>query len=347
MSPTNQVSERDLETEIRLLEVQALNMAARGVNAANVRNFYIRSTRNFVNGLRADVAAGRMTPWQAAEAAQQMRNEVMNMQRARSMDMVLAYAEARKKVGRSMEELLTRYAGERFGTSYDLLDDAQKAAVHMEVVEAAARPSRVDTRNARIAGHAGRALWVATAILAFYNISTAENRVHATGREGANLAGGFVGGLVGGAATGAAYGLALGPVGVTVGVVIGGVLGGLLADEVYLEAAGTGNAGVDAIIDPYTGLMGTDADGLARAIVNECGINMDRALGVFAVLRRDYAMSSDNVAANYARRVRAAGGSVLYALRMHRGMRDMLVRLLRGGISTRGEGQLASWVESL
>lgn len=336
-----------LEDELRQLEVQALNFAARFARDGQARQNYIRTTRTFVAELRAARDAGEITNRQAAEAAQQMRNEVMEQMRRASSDVGEAWARRRKRVGRTLNELLSRYSRELFGRRFDDLTPAQRERVRAEILEAAARP---DPRATRLAGrlrHAARALWVVTAVCVVVNVATAENRAHAVGREGTNLAGGFAGAVAGGAITGASFGMALGPIGVAAGVIIGGALGAILADEVYLEAAGVGNREVDAIIDPYTSIMRVDSSGLAAAILRECGINMDRALTVFAALRRDYSMNLDNVAAHYVEGVRRAGGSVLHALRLHRGMRELLAEAMEGGWRTRREGELAAWVKAL
>ncbi len=336
-----------LEDELRQLEVQALNFAARFARDGKARQNYIRTTRTFVAELRAARDAGEITNRQAAEAAQQMRNEVMEQMRRASSDVGEAWARRRKRVGRTLDELLSRYSQQLFSRRFDDLTPAQRERVRAEILEAAARP---DPRATRLAGrlrYAARALWVVTAVCVVVNVATADNRAHAAGRESANLVGGFAGGAVGGAITGASFGMALGPIGVAAGVVIGGALGAILADEIYLEAVGVGNAGVDAIIDPYTSIMRVDSSGLAAAILRECGINMDRALTVFGALRRDYSMSLDNVAAHYVEGVRRAGGSILHALRLHRGMRELLVNAMEGGWTIRREGELAAWVRAL
>ena len=335
------------EDELRQLEVQALNFAARFVRDATARQNYIRATRNVVADLRAARDAGEITNRQAAEAAQQMRNEVMEQMRGASSDVGEAWARRRKRVGRTLDELLSWYSQEFFKRRFDDLTPAQRERVRAEILEAAARPDRQATRIAGRLRHAARALWVVTAVCVIVNVTVVDDRARAAGREGANLVGGFAGGAASGAITGASFGMALGPVGVAAGVVIGGALGAILADEVHLEVAGVGNADVDAIIDPHTSIMRVDSSGLAAAILRECGINMDRAMTVFAALRRDYSLSLDNVAAHYVEGVRRAGGSVLHALRLHRGMRDMLAGAMEGGWKTRREGELAAWVRAL
>ena len=333
----------NLDEEIRLLEVQALNFSTRYIQDAAARQYYIRNLRAFVDETHAQVRAGTLTPEQGARAASQMRNEIMEAARVRSSDIGRASARALKAKGRAFDDLVRRYAQTKFGAAYNDLTAAQQRRVMEEIIDASARANpRVSARVSRY-GRIARVVWVLTVAVACYNVFAAENRGHAAGREAANLGGGFLGG----AAAGAAAGLWFGPLGVAVGVAIGGVVGAVMADEIYVEAVGTGNSDVDAIIDPHTGILHVDADGVARSIVRECGIDMDRSLTVFGVLQRDYALSSDNVAVRYVERVRSAGGSLLHALRLHRAMRDMLVSLLRGGYRSQREADLANWVEAL
>lgn len=333
----------DLEEEIRLLEVQALNFSTRYIQDAAARQYYIRNIRAFVDETRTQVRAGALTPQQGARAASQMRNEIMEAARVRSSDIGRAGARALKAKGLAFDDLVRRYSQRRFGAAYDDLTSAQQRQVMEEIIESSARANPQVTARVSRYGRIARVVWVMTVAVACYNVFTAENRAHAAGREAANIGGG----ILGGAAAGAAAGIWFGPLGVAVGAAVGGVVGAVMADEIYMEAAGTGNADVDAILDPYTGILSVDADGIARALVYECGINMDRALAVFGILRRDYSMSSDNVAVRYVERVRSAGGSLLHALRLHGGMREMLTSLLRGGYRSGREADLANWVEAL
>ena len=335
--------DRNYEEELRLLEVQALNFSSRFIRDAGARQYYIRHVQRMVAETRASVEAGRMTPRQAAEFASGMRNEIMEAARVRSSDIGRSRARALKARGRAFDDLVRSYSDRRFGRLYDDLAPAQQREVMEEIVAASGRANpRVSARVAR-AGQVARVVWVLTVAVACYNVFTSENRAHAAGREGASFAGGFAGG----AAAGAAAGLWFGPLGVAVGVAVGGIVGAVLTDEVYLEAAGVGDRDVDAIIDPHTSILRVDARPLAAAILRDCGIDMDRALRVFAVLRRDYAMSADNVAAHYVEAVRGAGGSVAHALKLHGGMRDALTGALEAGWTTRREGDLAGWVRAL
>lgn len=197
-------------------------------------------------------------------------------------------------------------------------------------------------------GRAARVVFVMTIAVSAYNVYTAQDRGRAARREGANLAGGFLGG----AAVGAAAGLWLGPIGVAVFAGVGGVLGAIMADEAYLEVAGYGDRGVDALIDPFTGILRTDVNGLAQALIARGGIDMGRVdmgrvLDVFTALERDRSLSSDNVALRYAELVRARGGTVLHALRLHHGLRLKLVALLEGGYTSGREQALANWLKAL
>jgi hypothetical protein len=81
-----------------------------------------------------------------------------------------------------------------------------------------------------------RALGVATAGVAIYNVVQAEDKPKAIVKEGAILGTGFASGAVGGAAAGLLCGPGA-PVCVTIGVFIGGALGVIGADYA-IEKAG-------------------------------------------------------------------------------------------------------------
>lgn len=224
------------DEELRQLEVQALNFATRFINDANVRRDYQRQVGRYSNELRAAVNQGQMSARQAAEAAQQMRNQIMEVARLRSSDIGRAAARGLKPEGVGLTQLCERYAQRLFQRPFSALTDAQRNQVFLEIVEASGRtrPS-VNAATLRMA-RLGRGLIVVSVGIAVYNIATAEDRVDAAAREGAVAGGGILGGIAGGAAAGALFGAATGPgavVAVPVGVFVGGVLGALGADFAY------------------------------------------------------------------------------------------------------------------
>lgn len=221
-----------MEEAIRSMQTEAVNFAYRFINDAKVRQNYLTSVQRFSQEMLDGVRGGRLSPREAAEQANAMRNHILEMSRLRSSDIGRATAEGLKAQGLTMEKLLETYAQKLYKRSFSALAEGEKDAVYLAIVEASgrARPS-VNLRAARL-GRLGKGLFVLSAAIAVYNIATAEDKVDATVREGVGIGGGVLGGMGGGALAGLACGPGA-PVCVTIGVFVGGIAGALGADLFY------------------------------------------------------------------------------------------------------------------
>ncbi len=319
--------DRELETALHALEVEAVNFGYRLAKDARTRQWYIQKTQEMSRELRARHASGELSARRAAEMAQELRNEIMEAARARTSDMGRAGARQLKAKGLALDDLIDKYAQRKFQRGFRQLTEGQKDEVLMEVVDAAGRQNpRVNVRQAKLAA-LGRGLWVLSAVIAVYNVSVAEDKVHATGREAANIGGGFAGG----AAAGALAGIWFGPLGVAVGVAVGGVVGSLIADEAYTELTPPRDPRVRNILPRFTGFWSFDEDGLAKALYDEAGIDLDRVSAVFREIRQDHSGDADAAALAYIREMNRRGGAPLHALRLNSGLRRQLSDALRSG----------------
>jgi len=335
---------RELEEALQQLEIQALSFGTRFVQDSGVRQDYIHKTQAMSRELRAAYESGSMSAREAAEAANQLRNEIMELARVRSSDLGRAKAAALKAKGLDLDQLCSKYAKKLFDRDFTNLTKGEQDRVLLEIVDSAGRANPKVSAGAARMGALGRALWVLTAVVAVYNIGTAEDKVHATGREAANLGGG----IGGSAAAGALAGIWFGPVGVAVGAVIGGVLGAMVADSAYIEITGPRQESVRRFLPRFTSfLTGVDEEGIATALIDEYGIDMDSVLAVFRELDNSYSTDSDDVAALYLPKVKARGGSIEHALRLHQPLRNLLVLLLDGGWTTGEEYKLMEYVRKL
>ncbi|RKI05830.1 hypothetical protein D7Y15_32450 [Corallococcus sp. AB030] len=332
-----------VEDGIQQLEVQALNFGYRFILDSKVRAWYMQTTQEYAQQLRQAYTNGSMTARAAAEAAHQMRNEIMEMARARSSDLGRAKAQALKGKGIAFEKLLEKYSQQRFKQAFSKLGKTQQNTVLLEIVESAGRANPKVSAGVRRVGAAGRALWVLSIGVAIYNVATAQNKVDAAGREATSLGGGFAGG----AASGALAGIWFGPIGVAVGIAIGGTVGALVADELYVELVPTGGDRVAPMIDQYTRPFYTDEVGLAKALYERGGIDTNFVKSVFSVLADRYSSDSDDVAYEYVRIVRARGGSQLVALRLDKDLREMLIQLMDEGWTSEGETTAIRYLRSL
>ena len=334
------MDESEFELALTQLEVTANNFAMRVISMAKVREGYTREIAEMSQSLREAVRQNRLSPAKGAEIAHGMRNQIMDTWRLRDMDLGRSLARNLKTKGLSFEQAIEKamaklgVSGQKFNT----LPDATQRAVYEEVIEAAGRSRKSVTSGIPKLKWAARGLWIATALIAAYNIGTAEDPWWQSGREASNL----TGGIAGSAAAGALAGIWFGPVGVAIGAAVGGIAGALLADRAYVEIAGVENAGVAPFIGRYTGFFsGVDVEGLARALALRYGHNPDFTLAVFNALDDDYSMSGDNVALAYVRLARK-DPAIWRMIRGAPALRDKLAEMLESGWTSGDERNAAT-----
>lgn len=210
------------------LRVQTMNVAAHLSIDPAVRLSYGRNIQAMSQDLRMQVKLGLISWSQAAAQANVLRNELMDLARSRSTPIGKAMAESLKFKGKTLNELVARYAMELYGTSADFngLTREQKNAVYAKVVERSGISNpKVNLRMARLSA-AARAIWVVSISLAVYNIATAEDKVQAAQKEVAYAGAGIAGGMAGGALAGLMCGPGA-PLCVGVGAFIGGAMAAL------------------------------------------------------------------------------------------------------------------------
>ncbi|MBX3500979.1 MAG: hypothetical protein KF889_16185 [Alphaproteobacteria bacterium] len=216
-------------TALMALKSAAATFAQQFIQDSAARKAYLQYTAEFASNIWDSYAAGNMTAREAAEAANQMRNEIMEATRLKLSPIGKAASVALKEKGKLLEELLEHYAKKMFKKGFHELDAAGQTAVYEEVVKASGRANpRVSAKAARM-GKLARGLWVITIGIAVYNIATSENMVHQACKEAMSLGTS----IVMGTAVGAVGGARFGPWGAAVGALIGGVLGGIMGEEFF------------------------------------------------------------------------------------------------------------------
>lgn len=343
------MSDPTLETALHDMEATASNFALRYARMAEVRVAYVQQIREMSQSLRVAVQAGEISAQKAAEVANQMRNQIMEMQRLRDFDLGRSLARARKAQGLALEQAIAK-AMKHFGwegKAFESLTGAQQRDVYLRVIERSGHSQPAVTNGIPRMRWASRGLWLATFAIAAYNIGTAENPWWQTGRESANIAGGVAGGFAGGAAMGAAIGIWGGPVGVAVGVLVGGALGALLADHAYVESAGTADPMTRSFVARFTGFWtGVDEEGLVRALVTEHRTNPAFVERVFRSLDDSYHTDADDVAVLYVEHLRR-DPALAQALSLNPSLRALLVKLMDEGYTDAGEARAIQWVRAL
>lgn len=189
------------------------------------RQAYGQQIATMAKALRSQVNAGTMTWGQAAVQAQEARNAVMEVLRARNTPVGRAVAEAMKRNGRTMNELIARKTLQLYGrgVAFDRLSSTARNRIFAEIVESAGRSNLRITLAMQRLSYAGRGLVLASLAISLYSVYTSEDHLAATERELTVTGAGIAGGTAGGALAGLACGPAA-PVCVTVGAFVGGAL---------------------------------------------------------------------------------------------------------------------------
>lgn len=215
----------EFEHAIKSLEAQLANAGAHLSIDAAARQTYASEIKRMAERLRNEVAAGRLTWAQAARQAQETRNLVMNIIRARSTPVGRALAQRIKSQGYTLNELIARQTNKLFGEKavFSRLSTARQNTVYASIVSAAGRSNPAVTQAMSRLTYAGRGLLVVSLALSVYHVTKAENKTAAAGRELAISGAGIAGGIAGGALAGLACGPGA-PVCVTVGAFVGGAL---------------------------------------------------------------------------------------------------------------------------
>ena len=167
-----------------------------------------------------------MRPPTGPRLAQQSRNEIMMVVRTRSSPYGRARAVALKKRGKTIEELMDKYARLRFKRGFYDLSTTDQGSVYEDIVHVAGRPNPKVNAQAQMLGRLSKGFWVLTVVVIVWDVGTSTNKVEAAVRDMMGAAIGIVGSIAVGALAGAVFG----PVGAIIGGVIGGILGGLISD---------------------------------------------------------------------------------------------------------------------
>ena len=221
-----------LDEAIGGMQSEAANFAARWIPDARVREGYIAESQRYANELIEAVRSGRLSPQDAAETANLVRNELLETGRLNSSDIGRAVAENIKRHGRTLTDLQDYYARRLFSRTFSELTESQQNQVFLEVVRASGRPNPRVSVAARRLGRVGRGLIFVAIAISVYNIATAEDPGRETAREAVGFGAGFAGSVAGGALAGLACGPGA-PVCVAIGVFVGGALFALGADLTF------------------------------------------------------------------------------------------------------------------
>lgn len=233
-SPQTKVDEQALNKALDGLQSTASYFGSTAIREAKVRFQYMRDIADAISEIKFKVKSGQLSTVEAANVAQLMRNEILDLSRLRSSSIGRAYAMSIKKGGRTMADLTEKYATDLFKKPFVALSEVQRSGVFAEIISAAGRPDLRVAALGKMAGKMGKRLLLVSLAIAVYEINDAEDKVRETARQGALAAAGIAGGSAAGAGA-VAVGVcaATAPVCVSVAALIGAILFSVGADLTF------------------------------------------------------------------------------------------------------------------
>ena len=138
----------------------------------------------------------------------------------------LALAERHKKSPPSLDQLIDKYAKQKFGKDFKDLTPTQKSTIHYEILESSARDNPKFTAANKRLKVIGKVGILVTAALATHAVLTAENKPKEAIKQGMQIGGGVAGGWLAGLAVSAVCGPGA-PICAISLVLLGSLAGGL------------------------------------------------------------------------------------------------------------------------
>lgn len=230
--PVNKDNNLDglLKQSIESFEAAATRFSIDAISDAKERANYNKNIKRISEIVKSEVASGKSSVKDGAEFCHLMRNAIMEEVRIVSSPQGRSLANKMKPEGRTLDSLLSKYSETLFKKPFSQLSEIEKNKVHYSVIESSARGQtkmNVGTKRMRIIGKVGL---LATAGLAIYSISVADNKPKEAITQGSIIAGGVAGGWVAGLAVSTLCGPAAPMCAVAV-ILAGSFAGGYAAGE--------------------------------------------------------------------------------------------------------------------
>lgn len=134
------MAEPVVEQALRDFEVTANNFAMRLIRMAEVRVAYVQ-IQQMSQSIRAAVQSGELSPEKGAQLANELRNQIMEMQRRRDFDLGRSLAASKKAQGLAFEAAIQK-AVHKLGLAEKplaSLSGEQQRRVLAKVIEASGR----------------------------------------------------------------------------------------------------------------------------------------------------------------------------------------------------------------
>jgi len=228
------LSDSPLDIAIAGFEGAATRFSIDAIKDAKTRSSYMTNIKRMSAQTISDVSSGSISAREGVEFCHEMRNKIMLEHRKFTSAQGLAFAERKKKLPPTLQEVLDRYANRLTNTNYENLSVEQKGKVYYAILESSGRDNAgvsSGTKKMQVMGKVGI---LVTAAFAAYEIINADNKVKEVSRQTIIAGGGAAGGRLG------ALGVPLicGPGAlicavavVLAGSIVGGVAGSIAADS--------------------------------------------------------------------------------------------------------------------
>lgn len=222
------------DSTIKSLEAQVSNVGAHIALDTRARFLYAQEIKRMSARLRNDAISRRITWAVAARQAQETRNLIMGIIRARSSPVGRAFAESMKQNGFSLNQLIALKTIKLHGEHavFSRLSSTKQNVIYASIVASAGKSNAHVTRAMTSLRYAGRGVIFVAVALSAYNIATSSNKITAFQKELAMNSASIVGGIGGGALAGLACGPAA-PICVTVGAFVGGALAAFGTGQIW------------------------------------------------------------------------------------------------------------------
>lgn len=221
-----------VRTALEQFQAEALQFSLRFINDAKIRVQYKTMIEAASKEVTDALSRGEIGVHEAARRAHALRNEVLRISRMKTSDIGLAFAKDLKAEGRSLGYYVEKYAVEMYKKSANALNEVEREAVYLRVVQRSGVANEEVVALAAGVGKLGKGLLLVSAAVSIWTIYKSNDRLDAIGREGASTSGGILGGMAAGAAVGALGGPAA-VVTVPLAAFVGGVLGALGGEHLY------------------------------------------------------------------------------------------------------------------
>ncbi|WP_426203856.1 hypothetical protein [Pseudomonas sp. TWP3-1] len=223
-----------LDMAIAGFEGAATRFSVDAISDAKTRASYMASIKRMSIQTQADVSAGKISAREGVEFCQEMRNRILLEHRKFTSAQGLAFAERKKKLPPTLQEILDRYAKRAEGIDYEKLTPEQKSKVHYTILESSGRDNASISRGTKQMKIMGKVGLVITAAFAAYEIFNADNKQKETARQGMIIGGGAVAGRLAGLGAGAICGP--GALVCTVAIIIAGSIAGSIVGSMAADS---------------------------------------------------------------------------------------------------------------